>query len=304
MQCWYRSVLSKRPYPGKRPPPILTVFGVLRVTAYHVKFCVVTPKVGPLSSHSCYCSDALWAPRHQTSKVRTYPSVFSFAAFLPCSTRFAYSKRWPNAAETWQRGYESVRFVARYSFLYCRAGLDKTWTKWQCKSIWYLLAANFAFGVGFSTGKVEPFKLFLCVTSHPKFLTLELRAPMGACPGPYRRLTQHLYSLARCGWLTILHGWPGNQVSPEKSEQVGRSANIPHTKWRGLLNHLSTLILWHSAALDPTASQMKVPVYLVRLYKWTRAFRSSSESNHFVLLFRQCAVTVALFRALLRERGW
>ena len=34
--------------------------------------CVENPKVGPLSSHSCNCSDALWAPRHQASKVRTH----------------------------------------------------------------------------------------------------------------------------------------------------------------------------------------------------------------------------------------
>ena len=57
--------------------------------------------------------------------------------------------------------------------------------------------------------------------------------------------------------------------------------NIPYTKWRGLLNHLSSLVLWHSAALDTTWSQMVVPVYLVRLYEWTRTFGSSSESSQF-----------------------
>ena len=58
------------------------------------------PKVGPLSSHSF---DALWIPRHQTSKVRTHSSVASFAVFFPCSTIFAYTcKRRLNAAEIWQ----------------------------------------------------------------------------------------------------------------------------------------------------------------------------------------------------------
>ena len=87
--------------------------------------CVVNPKVGLLSSHSCDCSDALWTPRHQASKVRTHLSVASFAAFFPCSMKFAYCKWQLNAAETWQRGCESVSLVARYSFLHCRADLDE-----------------------------------------------------------------------------------------------------------------------------------------------------------------------------------
>ena len=33
------------------------IFKVLRVTAHHAKICVVNPKVGPLSLHSCNCSD-------------------------------------------------------------------------------------------------------------------------------------------------------------------------------------------------------------------------------------------------------
>ena len=44
---------------------------------------VVNPKVGPLSSHSCNCSDALWTIRHQVPKVHTHPSVASFATFFP-----------------------------------------------------------------------------------------------------------------------------------------------------------------------------------------------------------------------------
>ena len=63
-------------------------------------------------------------PWHQASNVRTHPSVASFAFFL-CSTKFAYCKRRLNTVETWQRGYESGSFVARYSFLHYRADLDE-----------------------------------------------------------------------------------------------------------------------------------------------------------------------------------
>ena len=85
----------------------------------------------------------------------------------------------------WQWGYESVHFVACCSFLHCRAGLDEAQTKQRCKSIRYTLAANFTPGVGLCRGIVEPFKHLLCATTHPQFLALELRAPMGACLGQY-----------------------------------------------------------------------------------------------------------------------
>ena len=49
----------------------------------------------------------------------------------------------------------------------------------------YTLAVYFASGVGPCTGIVETFKHLLRVTVHPQFLTLELRAPMGACLGQY-----------------------------------------------------------------------------------------------------------------------
>ena len=34
-----------------------------------------------------------------------------------------------NAAEAWQLGYKSVGFLARYTFLHRRAGLDEAWAK-------------------------------------------------------------------------------------------------------------------------------------------------------------------------------
>ena len=73
--------------------------------------------------------------------------------------------------------------------------------------------------------------------------------------------------------------------------------NIPYTKWRGVLNHHSSLVLWNSAASVGMRSKKEECVHLVKLYKWTRAFRNSSESSHFVLLLWQCTVTVALFQA-------
>ena len=79
---------------------------------------------------------------------------------------------------------ESVRFLARYNFLYRRAGLnvDEARAKRLSRSIWYLLTSNFASGMGVCAGIVEPFKHILHETAHPLFLLLELRSPMGACP--------------------------------------------------------------------------------------------------------------------------
>ena len=84
--------------------------------------CIVNPKVGPLSSHNCNCA------LHQASKVCTHPSVASFAAFFSCNKKFVNCKRRLNPAKTWQRGYESVSVVVRYSFLHYQANLDEAWS--------------------------------------------------------------------------------------------------------------------------------------------------------------------------------
>ena len=120
-------------------PPILTVlrfFRVLRVTSHCANFLCSESEGRSAELTSCNCSDALWAPQHQVSKVHTTPSVASFTVFFPCSTKFTYCKRRLNTAETYQQGYESIRFVAQYNFLYCRAGLNESRTNRQCKSIW------------------------------------------------------------------------------------------------------------------------------------------------------------------------
>ena len=46
-----------------------------------------------------------------------------------------------NVAETWQRGYRSVHFLAGYSFLHHWTGFDKAQAKRQCRLFWYTLAA-------------------------------------------------------------------------------------------------------------------------------------------------------------------
>ena len=69
-------------------PPILTVlwfFTVLHVTAYHVKFSRSESEGRSLRSHSYGCSDALWAPQLQASKISSHPSVASFAVSSPAA---------------------------------------------------------------------------------------------------------------------------------------------------------------------------------------------------------------------------
>ena len=117
--------------PEQAPIPILTVlwfFRVLRVTAHHVKFPRSKSEgrsTGLLSSHSCNCSDALWTTRHQASKVRTHPSVALFAAFFPCSTKFAYCKQRLNTAETYSNEATS-RSALQHDAAFSTVGLAST----------------------------------------------------------------------------------------------------------------------------------------------------------------------------------
>ena len=69
--------------------------------------------------------------------------------------------------------------------------------------------------------------------------------------------------------------------------------NIPYTKWRGLLNHLSSLVLWHSAASVGTRSKKELVNWL-ECCKWTRAFRSSSKSSNTCPCVSSEVCTVAL----------
>ena len=126
---------------------------------------VVNPKVSLLRSHSCDSSDALWAPWHQ---VCTHLFVASFTAFFLCSTKFAYYRWRLNTSETWQQGYELVRFVASYNFLHCRGGLSEVRTK----SIWYPLAANFALRWALAGRWLNHIKHLLCAIAALNFWLL------------------------------------------------------------------------------------------------------------------------------------
>ena len=89
---------------------------------------VVNPKVG-LHAELTYIAAIVLMDfgRHNIKGLHT-PIRDLVRSILPCSMKFAYCKRRLNAAETWQQGYELVNFVAQYSFLHCRAGLDESWT--------------------------------------------------------------------------------------------------------------------------------------------------------------------------------
>ena len=89
----------------------------------------------------------------------------------------------------------------------------------------------------------------------------------------YKNWDKDWKSIYRCVIVQQWNNWCdrllGSQILSE-----GPRSNIPYTKWRGLLNHLLALILWYSAASGGTRSKKKECVHLVRLYEWTRTFRS------------------------------
>ena len=67
--------------------------------------------------------------------------------------------------------------------------------------------------------------------------------------------------------------------------------NISYTKWRSLLNHLSSLVLRHSAASVGTRSQRLEPVNWLEHCKRTIAFRNYSESSNSIY-FLKCTLLV------------
>ena len=139
---------------------------------------VVNPKVGPLSSHSCNCSDAFWTTRHQVPKVRTHPSVATFATFFPILQ--ATTEHCGNLATRLRVG------PLCHDTAFSTVGLASTNHRRTINaSPFSPMAANFASRVGPCMGIVEPFKQVLRVTTHPQILKLELRTPVGACSGQY-----------------------------------------------------------------------------------------------------------------------
>ena len=127
-------------------PPILTVswfFEVLHVTVQHAKFLHIYSESEVRSAELTYIAAIIVLIRFGCRDIRHQKFAHtppSFAALFPCSTKFAYSKRRLDAAETWQRGYEPVRFVARYmySFFHCRVDLKEARTKRRCGTPWQL----------------------------------------------------------------------------------------------------------------------------------------------------------------------
>ena len=100
---------------------------------------------------SCDCSGALWVPRHQASKVCTNLSIASFPVFFPWSSR--------TAVTTDCCGNLDTRLQVQYSFLHCQIGLNKARAKRWCKSIRYLLEANFASEMGPCTGQLNHLRI-------------------------------------------------------------------------------------------------------------------------------------------------
>ena len=137
-----------------------------------LNLCVVNLKVGPLHSQ-------LWLFRcafGTTSSSHT-PVHGLVHSIFPCITKPwlpAMTKRCRNLGT---RVYGLVCFVARYGFLHCQAGLNKTWKKRQCKMIQCPLAANFASEVGSCREIVEQFKHLLHATTHPQFWHLSCKCP-------------------------------------------------------------------------------------------------------------------------------
>ena len=60
-----------------------------------------------------------------------------------------------------------IHFLAQYSFLHHRGGLNEAWVKRRCRLIRYTLAANFASGMCSCVVIIEPFKHLLRLTAHP-----------------------------------------------------------------------------------------------------------------------------------------
>ena len=125
--------------------------------------CIMNPKVGPLGSHSCYCCDALWAPRHQTSKVCTQPSVASFAVFFPLQHHICILEV---TTEQCRNLTTRLRIVPLCSTIQLSSlsGWPRRSTDEGTMQVDLVpLAVNFASRVGPCAGM---FKHFLCVTNH------------------------------------------------------------------------------------------------------------------------------------------
>ena len=157
----YCIVLGKFPYPHKCPPPnfdSFVVFEVLCVVAHHP--CIVNPKVSPLSSYSCNCSDALWAPQYHTfrgiihSVLPLQHKIHVLQATTECCGNLATSYIWIGPCCTTLQ-------------LSPRSGWPQQSTDEVTMQVDMVPPpANFTSRVGPCRGMVEPFKHLLCATTY------------------------------------------------------------------------------------------------------------------------------------------
>ena len=81
----------------------------------------------------CFC--------HNIDSKVSHTTIHSLNSSIPRLQHKIHMLQVTNVAETWQRGYRSVHFLAGYSFLHHWTGFDKAQAKRQCRLFWYTLAA-------------------------------------------------------------------------------------------------------------------------------------------------------------------
>ena len=130
---------------------LILFFEVLCVTAHHAKSCMVTQKF--IVRADCCCNHSDGFRCHYT---------------------------WQQRLHT---GHSFVQSILHLQYKMCVLQVMNPAEPW---SIYVTTWVNFESGVGSAQGIVGLFKHLFCVSTHPPFLMLELRAPMGACLGHYR----------------------------------------------------------------------------------------------------------------------
>ena len=108
-------------------------------------------------------------------KLGHWAMSFLVYSFLHC--RAALDKEWAALDKEWAA--LDKEWVALDKEC---AALDKEWVKWQRR---FSTGANFASWVGNSAGIVDPFNHLLHAISHPQFLVFKLQAPVDICTGQY-----------------------------------------------------------------------------------------------------------------------
>ena len=129
-------------------------------------------------------------------------------------------------------------------------------------------------------------------TQHiPHFMKIKIRPEIGILMCNCAAMTKLKWSVA---WLP--------------NTEWGTETSYTYTKWRGLLNYLSSSCSLTFCCLECNHIKEEGVRAFVEALQVNQCLHKLSESSHFVLHLRQCAVkcavTVALFQAhtMLRER--